>query len=76
MSVFFIDCGLTLTCVFITYGPTNGKRILVLLPELIILILYFTMLVYIEIGNQTLCNSLTALKNCDRNDKISLIRNL
>ena len=34
------------------------------------------MLVYIDIGNWTLCNLLTDLYNCYINNKTSLIRNL
>ena len=36
----------------------------------------FSILVWIEIGNWTLCNSLTDSKSCDKNYKRSLIWNL
>ena len=58
------------------------------MPKLIILILYFSMLVFIKIGNGTLCNYLTALKNvtemktyhlfktCEKNNDKGYIRNI
>ena len=34
------------------------------------------MIVYIDIGNQTLCNLFTVMSICDIDDKKSLIKNL
>ena len=47
---------------FFTYWPTNSNWRLFLLPQLIIILFYFPMLVYIKIGKQTLYNYLNVPK--------------